>query len=70
MSRVPLCDNLSGLNLQLRLGVTGSFSSMSFFFSLVVVCSSYFVFSLCMKFLIVSMCRACIGSCSGSGINF
>ena len=47
----------------------GSFGSVSFFRSLFVVCNSYIVFSLCMKFP-MSVCKACIGRCFGFGINF
>ena len=47
----------------------GSFGSVSFFRGLFVVCNSYIVFSLCMKFL-MSVCKACIGRCFGFGINF
>ena len=69
MSRVPLSDSLSGLKVCLCLGVKGSLGSVFCFHGFVVVCSSYVVFSLCIK-LLISVCRACIGNCLGLGMNF
>ena len=71
VSRVPLSDSLSGLKVYLHvyLGVMGSLGSVFCFRGLVVVCTSYIVFSLCIKFLI-SVCRVCIGNCLGLGMNF
>ena len=51
------------------MGVKGSLGSVYFFFTLVEVCNSSMVLSLCIKFL-MSVCRACIGNCLGFGINF
>ena len=68
VSRVPLSDSLSRLKVCLCLGVKGSLGSVFCFHGFAVVCSSYVVFSLCIKFLI-SVCRACIGNCLGLGMN-
>ena len=46
-----------------------SLGSAFCFRGLIVVCSSYIIFSLCIKFLI-SVFRACIGNYLGLDINF
>ena len=46
-----------------------SLGSVFCFCGLIVVCSSYIIFSLCIKFLI-SVFRACIGNYLGLDINF
>ena len=69
VSRVPLSDSLSGLKVCLCLGVKGSLGSVFCFRGFIVVCSSYVIFSLCIK-LLISICRVCIGNCLGLGMNF